>query len=312
MRLGIMFQPGRFTTTGATVKQLIALSYDVRDFQVTGGPSWISSDKFDIDAKEPDGLSDELEKLSLDQRHEKMGMLIQSLLADRFALKVSHATKDLPVYALVVAKGGPKLQAAKADDTNPNGMKDPDGHPLGHGNFMRLGLGELEGQSVPVTFLAQELARQLGRNVLDQTGLKGSYDFTLKWAPDPSSMAMMQGPPGGGPPPGAGPAPDSGSPPDASGPSIFTAVQEQLGLKLESTKGPVDILIIDQDIHGAPRRFEFQPKLFLHRRENGAARNIGRRSLSGAGPAPGGRPPPGGPLHHRHRAWIGRPLSVKS
>jgi bla regulator protein blaR1 len=245
MRLGIMFQPGRFTTTGATVKQLIALSYDVRDFQVTGGPSWISSDKFDIDAKEPEGLSDELEKLSPDQRHDKMGMLIQSLLADRFGLKVSHATKDLPVYALVVAKGGPKLQEAKAGDTYPNGMKGPDGHPLGHGNFMRLGLGELEGQSVPVTFLAQELARQLGRNVLDQTGLKGSYDFTLKWAPDPSSMAMMQGPPGGGPPPGAGPAPDSGSPPDASGPSIFTAVQEQLGLKLESTKGPVDILIID-------------------------------------------------------------------
>ncbi|MGO8817156.1 MAG: TIGR03435 family protein [Terriglobia bacterium] len=245
MRIGIMFQPGRFTTTGATAKQLIALAYDVRDFQVTGGPSWIGSDKFDIDAKEPDGFSDELAKLPPDQRRGKMGLLIQSLLADRFGLKVSHATKDLPVYALVVAKGGPKLQAAKADDTNPNGMKGPDGHPLRHGNFMRLGLGELEGQSVPVTFLAQELARQLGRNVLDQTGLKGSYDFTLKWAPDPSSMAMMQGPPGGGPPPGAGPAPDSGSPPDASGPSIFTAVQEQLGLKLESTKGPVDILIID-------------------------------------------------------------------
>ena len=112
-----------------------------------------------------------------------MGMLIQSLLADRFALKVSHATKDLPVYALVVAKGGPKLQAAKADDTNPNGMKDPDAHPLGHGEFMRLGLGELDGESVPVTFLAQELARQLGRNVLDQTGLKGSYDFTLNGRP---------------------------------------------------------------------------------------------------------------------------------
>ena len=239
MRIGIRFQPGRFTTTGTTVKQLIAIAYDVRDFQVTGGPSWISSDKFDIDAKEPDGLSDELAKLSPDQRHEKMGLLIQSLLADRFGLKVSHTTKEYPVYALVVAKGGPKFQEAKAGDTYPNGMKGPDGHALGHGNMMRMGPGELEGQGVPVTFLVQQLAQQLGRNVLDQTGLKGNYDFTLKWAPDPNSAGMMQGPPGGGPPP------DSAPPPDASGPSIFTAVQEQLGLKLESTKGPVDILIID-------------------------------------------------------------------
>jgi uncharacterized protein (TIGR03435 family) len=83
------------------------------------------------------------------------------------------------------------------------------------------------------------LAQQLGRNVLDRTGLKGNYDFTLKWTPDQSSAGMMQGPPGGGPPP------DNAPPPDASGPSVFTAVQEQLGLKLESTKGPVDILIID-------------------------------------------------------------------
>ncbi|MGD0221946.1 MAG: TIGR03435 family protein [Terriglobia bacterium] len=239
MRIGIRFQPGRFTTTGATVKQLIAIAYDVRDFQVTGGPSWITSDEYDIDAKEPDGLSEELSKLSPDQRHEKMGLLIQSLLADRFGLKVSHATKEYPVYALVVAKNGPKLQEAKAGDTYPNGMKGPDGHALGHGGMMRMGPGELTGQGVPVTFLVQQLAQQLGRNVLDRTGLKGNYDFTLKWTPDQSSAGMMQGPPGGGPPP------DNAPPPDASGPSVFTAVQEQLGLKLESTKGPVDILIID-------------------------------------------------------------------
>ena len=240
MSIGISFQPGRFTTTGATVKQLIAIAYDVRDFQVTGGPSWISSDRFDIDAKEPDGLSEELSKLSPDQRHDKMGALLQSLLADRFGLKVSHTTKEYPVYALVVAKGGPKFQEAKAGDTYPNGMKGPDGHALGHGGMMRMGPGELEAQGVAVTFLVHQLAQQLGRNVLDQTGLKGTYDFQLKWAPDQSSPTMMQGPPGGGPPP------DGAPPPDASGPSIFTALQEQLGLRLESTKGPVDILIIDR------------------------------------------------------------------
>jgi uncharacterized protein (TIGR03435 family) len=240
MRTGIMFQPGRFTTTGSTVKQLIALAYDVRDFQVTGGPSWITSNKYDIDAKEPEGFAEELEKLPPDQRHEKMGLLLQSLLADRFALKVSHATKELPAYALVVAKNGPKFQEAKAGDTYPNGMKGPDGRPVGGAGMMRMGPGELTGQGVPVTFLVHQLSQQLGRSVLDQTGLKGNYDFTLKWTPDPSSGAMIQGPPGGAPGPDNAPPP-----PDASGPSIFTAVQEQLGLKLESTKGPVEILVID-------------------------------------------------------------------
>ena len=239
MRMGIRFMPGRFTTTGATVSQLITLAYEVRDFQVSGGPSWISSDRYDIDAKEPDALAEELEKLPPDQRREKMGLLLQSLLVDRFGLKVSHGTKEFPVYALVVGKNGPKIQEAKPGDTYPNGMKGPDGRALGHGGMMRMGPGELTGQGVPIQFLAQNLSGQLGRTVLDQTGLKGNYDFTLKWTPDQGGPGMVSGPPG------AGPGPDNPPPPDASGPSIFTAVQEQLGLKLESAKGPVEIIIID-------------------------------------------------------------------
>jgi uncharacterized protein (TIGR03435 family) len=238
-RIGIRFQPGRFTTTGSTVKQLIGLAYNVRDFQVTGGPSWISSDRYDIDAKEPEGFSEELQKLPPDQRRGKLGLLIQSLLADRFQLKLSHGTKELPVYALVVAKDGPKIQEAKPGDAYPNGIKRPDGRPAGSAGMMAMGPGELTGQGVPITFLVQQLSQQLGRKVLDQTGLKGIYDLNLKWTPDPGSAAMMQGPPG------AGPAPDNAPPPYTSGPSIFTAVQEQLGLKLEATKGPVEILIID-------------------------------------------------------------------
>jgi uncharacterized protein (TIGR03435 family) len=240
MRIAIRFQPGRFIANGISVKQLVGLAYDVRDFQVTGGPGWISSDRFDIDAKEPDGFSEELQKLPPDQRRGKMGLLIQSLLADRFKLRISHASKELPVYALVVAKNGPKIHEAKPGDTYPNGIKRPDGRPVGSAGMMRMGPGELTGQGVPITFLVQQLSQQLGRNVLDQTGLKGIYDLNLKWTPDPGSAAMMQGPPG------AGPGPDNAPPPDTSGPSIFTAVQEQLGLKLESTKGPVDILVIDK------------------------------------------------------------------
>lgn len=240
MRIGIRFQPGRFTTTGATVKQLIGLAYNVRDFQVTGGPSWISSDKFDIDAKEPDGFTEELQKLPPDQRHAKLGLMIQSLLADRFALKVSHTTKELPAYALVVAKNGPKFQEAKAGDTYPNGMKAPDGRALGHGGMMSMGPGQLTGQGVPLEFLVHQLAQQLGRNVLDQTGLKGNYDFTLQWTPDQRPAGMPMGPEGGRP------HTDNAPPPDTSGPSVFTAIQEQLGLKLESTRGPVDTLVIDR------------------------------------------------------------------
>jgi uncharacterized protein (TIGR03435 family) len=239
MRMGISFQPGRFVGNGLTAKFLIGFAYDVRDFQVTGGPSWISSDKFDIDAKEPDGFTEGLQKLPPDQRHEKLELMIQSLLTDRFGLKVSHGTKELPVYALVIAKNGLKFQESKPGDTYPNGMKGRDGRPLGHGGMMSMGPGQLTGQGVPITFLVQQLSQQLGRKVLDQTGLTGIYDLTLKWTPDQRPAAMFQGPPPGGP------APDSTPPPDTSGPSVFTALQEQLGLKLEATKGPVEILIID-------------------------------------------------------------------
>jgi bla regulator protein blaR1 len=244
-RVGIRFAPGRFTATGVPLKMLITFAYNVRQFQISGGPNWINTEKYDIDAKEPDGLEDQLKNLPDNERREKMDQLIRSLLTDRFQLKVSHETKEGPVYNLVVAKNGPLIHEAKPDDNNPNAMKGPDGKPV-HGNFMRMGRGELQGQGVAIEFLATNLSQQLGRKVVDQTGLKGNYDFTLKWTPDqgpggPGGM-MEAGP--GGPPPGAGPGGDAPPPPDASGPSIFTAIQEQLGLKLESAKGPVEMLVI--------------------------------------------------------------------
>lgn len=240
MRTGVRFQPGRFTTSGSTAKRLITIAYDVRDFQISGGPSWITSDRYDIDAKEPDGFAEELMKLPPDaDRRAKMDSLIQSLLADRFKLKVSHATKELPVYALVIAKGGPKIQEVKPGDTYPEGFKGPHGRAVAGGSLSSSGKGQLTGQEIAVAFLAQNLSEQLGRTVVDQTGLKGNYDFTLKWTPDPGPAALAQVEPG------SGSGPDNAPPPDSSGPSIFTALQEQLGLELVSTKGPVDILVID-------------------------------------------------------------------
>jgi len=239
MRFFISWQPGRFHADGMTVKFLITSAYDVKDFQVSGGPGWINSDRYDIDAKEPDAIAQTMEKLSREQRRQLAEAMLQALLADRFQLKLTHGTKDLPAYALVVAKNGPKLQAAKPDETPPGpppGPGGPGGHP--HGPMMRMGRGELNGQGVELSFLASVLSQQLGRQVLDQTGLKGNYDLTLKWTPE-QGEGMMLGGPGGGPPPEGAP------PPDASGPSIFTALQEQLGLKLEPTKAPAEVLVID-------------------------------------------------------------------
>lgn len=237
MNISIMFRPGGFRATGIPVKQLITLAYNVKDFQVSGGPAWINSDKFDIEAKEPASVAEEMPKLPPDQRAELSRSMLQSLLADRFKLKLNRQTKELPAYALVVAKNGPKLHEAKPDDSSFHGIKGPDDH--GQRQMMSMGPGELIGQALGVSGLAHLLSEQLGRDVLDQTGLKGIYDFTLKWTPEQGGPMTLRGPEG------ANPGADSAPPAEASGPSIFTAIQEQLGLKLESTKGPTEVLVID-------------------------------------------------------------------
>jgi uncharacterized protein (TIGR03435 family) len=245
-RVMMGFRPGGFRATGIWVRQVITLAYDVRDFQVTGGPSWIDSERYDIQAKEPDWVAAKMQKLSQDQREELSRSMLQSLLADRFKLKLRHETKELPAYALVVAKGGPKLQASRPD-ADFKGIKGP--------AKMRFGMGDLTLEDVPLSELAEMLSEQLGRPVLDQTGLEGKYDCTLKWTPGQGEGMIGMGPGGGGPEPGkgmvgrgpedGGPQLGSPPPPDMSGPSIFTAIQEQLGLKLEPTKAQAEILVVE-------------------------------------------------------------------
>lgn len=233
----LMFSPDGLTATNGTVQMLIHAAYGVEDNQISGEPGWLNSDHYDIEAKMDSATADALHKLSEDQRRLERQRMLQALLADRFKLAIHRETKELPVYALVVAKNGPKLQEAKPGDTYPNGIKGPDG--VARAGFMRMGRGELTGQGLPMSSLVRLLTQQLGRTVMDKTDLTGKYDFTLKWTPDESQGAMLKGPDGGQP--GAASAP----PPDSSGPSIFTALQEQLGLKLESQKGQVEILVID-------------------------------------------------------------------
>jgi bla regulator protein blaR1 len=235
-RIMIQIQPGgSFRTSGSTLKMLVTFAYDVREFQVSGGPGWINTDRFDIVAKAErssaaETLPDDPRKMTEEQRKtvgDQMRERLQALLTDRFQLTLHRETKEQSVYALVIAKSGSKLQASQA--------KEADG-PRGR---MMMNRGELSGEGVPLEMLTRTLSSQLGRTVIDRTGLKGNFDFKLTWTPDPGQSAA---PPSGGPPSGA----DAPPPPDPNGPSVFTALQEQLGLRLESQKGPVEMLVIDR------------------------------------------------------------------
>jgi uncharacterized protein (TIGR03435 family) len=210
-RVMIRMQPGgRLTATGVTLRQLISQAYNVRDFQITGGPGWIAAERYDINAKGPDGMPDRVPP-------EVLRPMLRALVDERFQLKTHAETREMPIYALVVGKAGKLIPAA----------------PESQGPMMRMGRGQLNGKKVPMAMLAQQISQQLGRAVVDKMELKGDFDFTLEWTPEPG-----QGP--GVHPPGE-PIPAA----DSSGPTIFTAVQEQLGLRLESQKGPVEIIVID-------------------------------------------------------------------
>jgi bla regulator protein BlaR1 len=216
-RFFIGSQPGGRFTANANLKMLIGTAYDVRNHQISGGPSWIESAKFEIEAKAENGAD-------FDPRPNGGGrvrLMLQSLLEERFKLALHREIKEEQVYELTVAKGGPKLK--EVADPGKGGQQG-----------MRMGRGQLIGMAAPIAILVNVLSQQLGRSVIDKTGLAGKYDFTLTYTPDAAQSAAF-GPPG----------PDAPPPPDPNGPSIFTAIQEQLGLKLESAKGPVDVLVID-------------------------------------------------------------------
>jgi uncharacterized protein (TIGR03435 family) len=239
----ISFQtPGSLTATQVTTRLIIRFAYNIKDFQLSGGPGWINSEAYDIDAKVDDSLAVKLAKLPTEQRLDQNRLMVQSLLADRFKLSVTRSTRELPVYALVVAKGGPKLKDVTPGSLYGNAVAIPPtsergsapSPPPGRGTNMSIGRdGEmiLTAKSVSIANLLGILSQQLGRQILDRTGLKGTYDFTLQYLPE-KPVPGLQGP---------GDTP----PPDSSGTSIFTAIQEQLGLRLESTKGPVDVIVID-------------------------------------------------------------------
>lgn len=247
-------QPGRMTMTNVTLKLLIRQAYQLQDSQITGGPGWMASDHFDINAKMPDGFQPPPgPPPAPGGPPSPLQSMLRALLADRFKLTVHHETKDSPIYALVVARGdgrlGPQIKKSETDcaamfaagrGRGRGPMPPPPGPPQPGESIpcgMRIGPGNLAMGGSPLSQFAQSLGMFAGRIVLDRTGLAGNYDITMTWTPD-----QMPRPAGGGDQPPM----INGVAVDPNGPSLFTAVQEQLGLKLDSQRGPVEILVIDR------------------------------------------------------------------
>ena len=214
---------GRLAVENFSLRLLMTTAYDLQTFQVVGGPDWINSNRFDIQAKAEGDASGET----------MAGPMLQTLLEDRFALKFHRETRQLPVYELTVARGGAKLPRSKAGAYIPVSFDSPPfpapeaGKPLpkycGFRGFGVEGVDrKLEMDGVTAADLARVLARsELRRNVTDKTGLTGTFDVRMMWVLDIVGSA------------------------ESTGPSIFTAIQEQLGLRLDAAKGPVEVLVID-------------------------------------------------------------------
>lgn len=228
IRLGLL-PGGGLRCQNVRLRQLIEFAYEVQPFQISGGPDWLNDRGFDIVAKAPPSAEAiEMEQLSIEQQKALEVLVRQrtrSLLAERFQLEIHRASKDMPVYALVTVKGGAKLKAASSEAGNRQQMR---GRP-----------GQLTAENMGLDSLAHHLSRLLSRPVLDRTGLTGRFNFQLEWTPD----GEMEGGPRG---PGQSEKAAAVGAPDPAGPSLFTALQEQLGLKLESAKGPGEMVVIDR------------------------------------------------------------------
>ena len=206
---GLHRSNAKFAATNHTLKRLIAFAYDVELFQISGGPAWVNSDGYDVTAKTPDDVAHH--KGPNDDKK-----MVQALLSDRFKLTMHTESRELPIYALVIGKNGSKFEIAKPHV----GSSGVTGRGETHWTFTEA----------PLSLLVHVLSQRLGRPVVDRTGLTAHYDFKLEWSPDPTSSEPR----------------DSGSSAsDPAGPTLFTAIQEQLGLRLEAQKGPVEVLVID-------------------------------------------------------------------
>ena len=238
-RSGLLYTADGFTGHNVGVLALVRAAYDVENYQVSGAPKWFDTEHYEIEAKMDAATADEVRKLGSEKSQTPRQQMMQALLADRFNLTAHRETKEVPIYSMVIAKGGSKLQEPKPDETYAKGIKGPDGQPFKDAIFFsgRGGMITITAQAASTTSLASVLSGRLGRPVIDKTGLTGKYDFTFPFAPEEvQSASVPSGSPNGVPAPGAT---------DSSLPTLMIAIEEQLGLKLESGKGPAALIVID-------------------------------------------------------------------
>ena len=202
------------------MKMLLHEAFGMENDRIFGAPDWVKTTRYDIEAKVAAPDIPALEKLTTEQRR----LMICELLQDRFGLKFHHEQKEIPVYALVIAKGGSKLkQSSGLDD---HGNKVPS-------SMHFYGNATLESRGTALSFLLDLLSHELNRSVLDMTGLTGNFDYTLQWTPEDNAASMGLEPK------------DHRPRSNQEGPTLFTALNEQLGLKLEARKMPGDVIIVD-------------------------------------------------------------------
>jgi len=232
-RVGMMYSDTGFKAMHTTLQALLQEAYGVQANQIIGGPDWIKTAPFDIeigpedDKSAPSGMSIEQ---SPEQSRIRNQRLLQAALAERFKVSLHPETRELSTYALVVGDDGPKLQPAKAASSYAAPVKGPDGIPMNKSFQIKLDGSQagLEARGMSTSDMASHFSRHLGTVVVDKTGLTGNYDFSLNWTSDASGRGTFN-------------APVS----DASASSLLAAIQEQLGLKLEPEKGPMQVLVID-------------------------------------------------------------------
>ncbi len=215
--------PDGLSLENVTLELLLRQAYGIMSYQIQHAPEWANREEFDISARIGDPEVRHLQMLTKERASAERRLMLQALLAERFRLAAHDETKQESVYSLVVAKGGPKFHESLPSAGNSSGVKAAP--PIVMGN------GLLKFNGAPISTLAKLISQVIGRPVLDHTGLNGKYEFTLNWAPEEFELPAV--------------AQRDNTSSEPSGISIFTLLQQQLGLKLESSKSPVEVLIID-------------------------------------------------------------------
>lgn len=236
--------PNVFRDFNFTARELVRTAYGLPPGSATervlGGPGWIDNNHYDVEAKIPDAVFAEMQKMPPKQRGNEMFLMVQALLNDRFKLEAHIETREMPIYELALAKGGPKLTPAKEippdEPGAPPSLPPPGTSPRPEN--MRQGLMvlrktatvmEMTAKGQTLDALMQQPFFGIGSPMVNKTGLTGKYDFVLDWTPDRDASAASA----------------MDAPNDVDAPSLFIALQEQLGLKLVLTKGPVEVVVID-------------------------------------------------------------------